>query len=177
MSQKNNCEFCQIIDKKAEAKRVFEDEKALAILSPHPCCAGHILLMPKEHFSIIEQVPDYLIAHLSKIVNKISIAVFEILQAKGTNVLIQNGVAAGQKTNHFMIHIIPRKENDGFNFQWQPKQLNEEQMSTIELNLKEVTKGIGEFEKEENKPVKLDSEIEKINKEDNYLIKQLNRIP
>ena len=177
MSQKNNCEFCQIIDKKAEAKRVFEDEKALAILSPHPCCAGHILLMPKEHYSIIEQVPDYLIAHLSKIVNKISIAVFEILQAKGTNVLIQNGVAAGQKTNHFMIHIIPRKENDGFNFQWQPKQLNEEQMSTIELNLKEVTKGIGEFEKEENKPVKLDSEIEKINKEDNYLIKQLNRIP
>jgi len=177
MSQKNNCEFCQIIDKKAEAKRVFEDEKALAILSPHPCCAGHILLMPKEHFSIIEQVPDYLIAHLSKIVNKISIAVFEILQAKGTNVLIQNGVAAGQKTNHFMIHIIPRKENDGFNFQWQPKQLNEEQMSTIELNLKEVTKGIGEFEKEENKPVKLDSEIEKINKEDNYLIKQLDRIP
>jgi len=177
MNQNKNCEFCQIINKKADAKRIFEDEKALAILSPHPCCAGHILLMPKEHFLIIEQVPDYLIAHLSKIANKISIAVFEILQAKGTNVLIQNGVAAGQKTNHFMIHIIPRKENDGLDFQWQPKQLNEEQMSTIELNLKEATKGIGEFEKEENKPVKLDSEIEKINKEDNYLIKQLNRIP
>lgn len=177
MSQKNNCEFCQIIEKKISAKMIFEDEKALAILSPHPCCTGHIILMPKEHFSIIEQVPDYLIAHLSKIVNKISIAVFEILQAKGTNILIQNGVAAGQKTNHFMIHIIPRKENDGLDFQWQTKQLNEEQMSTVEIKLKEESKGIGEFEKEEKKPVKLDKEIEKINKEENYLVKQLERIP
>ena len=177
MSQKNNCNFCEIINKKKDAKRIFEDEKALAILSPNPCCAGHILLMPKEHFSIIEQVPDYLIAHLSKITNKISIAIFEVLQAKGTNILMHNGVAAGQKTNHFMIHIIPRKENDGLDFQWQPKQLNEEQMSTIELNLKEAAKGIGDFEKEEKKPVMLDKEIEKIDKEENYLIKQLNRIP
>jgi len=177
MSQKNNCEFCQIVEKKINAKRIFEDEKVLAILSPHPCCTGHILLMPKEHFSIIEQVPDYLIAHISKIVNKISIAVFDILQAQGTNILIQNGVAAGQKASHFMLHIIPRKENDNLNFQWQPRQLSEEQMSTIELKLKEESKGIGEFEKEEKKPVNLDSEIGKIDKEDNYLIKQLNRIP
>jgi len=177
MSQKNNCEFCEIINKKKDAKRIFEDEKAIAILSPNPCCAGHILLMPKEHFSIVEQVPDYLIAHLSKITNKISIAVFEALQAKGTYILIQNGIAAGQKSNHFMIHIIPRKENDGLDFQWQPKQLNQEEMSTIELNLKEATKGIGDFKKEEEKPVKLDKEIEKIDKEENYLIKQLDRIP
>ena len=104
-------------------------------------------------------------------------AVFEILQAKGTNILIQNGVAAGQKTNHFMVHIIARKENDGLDFQWQSKQLNEEEMSTIELKLKEGTKGIGNFEKEEKKPVKIDKEIERIDKEENYLIKQLNRIP
>lgn len=177
MSQKNNCEFCQIVNKKADAKIIFEDEKALVILSPNPCCVGHILVMPKEHLSIIEQVPDYLVGHLSKLVNKISIAVFEVLQAKGTNILIQNGVAAGQKTNHFMIHIIPRKENDGLDFQWQQKQLNEEQMSTVELKLKEEAKGIGEFEKEEKKPVNLDREIEKIDKEENYLIKQLDRIP
>ena len=177
MSQKNNCEFCQIVNKKADAKIIFEDEKALIILSPNPCCVGHILVMPKEHLSIIEQVPDYLVGHLSKLVNKISIAVFEVLQAKGTNILIQNGVAAGQKTNHFMIHIIPRKENDGLDFQWQQKQLNEEQMSTVELKLKEEAKGIGEFEKEEKKPVNLDREIEKIDKEENYLIKQLDRIP
>jgi len=125
----------------------------------------------------MSQKNNCLIAHLSKITNKISIAVFEALQAKGTNILIQNGITAGQKTNHFMIHIIPRKENDGLDFQWQPKQLNQEQMSTIELNLKEATKGIGDFEKEEKKPVRLDKKIEKIDKEENYLIKQLNRIP
>jgi len=176
MSQENNCEFCVII-KSRKGKVIFEDEKVVAMLNPRSCCQGHILVMPKEHFSIIEQVPDYIIGHISRVVNRISMAVFEVFQANGTNILIQNGVAAGQKTNHFMVHIIPRKETDGLNFQWQPKQLNEEQMSTIEIKLKEESSGIGDFEKEEKKPVKIDNKIEKIDKEENYIIKQLNRIP
>jgi histidine triad (HIT) family protein len=176
MSPENKCEFCEII-KSNKGKIIFQDEKIVAMLSPRPCCQGHIIVMPKEHFAIIEQVPDYLMGYLSRIVNKISIVVFEVFQAKGTNILIQNGVAAGQKTNHFMIHIIPRKENDNLNFQWQPKQLSEEQMSTTEIKLKEESSGIGDFEKEEKKPVKVDNEIENIDKEENYLIKQLNRIP
>ena len=176
MSPENNCEFCEIIKSK-KGKIIFEDEKAVAMLSPMPCCQGHIIVMPKEHFAIMEQVPDYIIGHLSKIVNKISMAVFDVFQARGTNILIQNGVVAGQKTNHFMIHIIPRKENDGLNFQWQPKQLNEEQMSTVEIKLKEESTEIGDFKKEEEKPIQTDREIEKIDKEENYLIKQLNRIP
>jgi len=176
MSPTDKCEFCEII-KSNKRRLIFQDEKVVAMLSPRPFCNGHIIVMPKQHFAIIEQVPDYLLSHLSKIVNKISMAVFEIFQARGTNILINNGIAAGQKTNHFMINILPRKENDGLDFQWQPKQLNEEQMSTIEIKLNEECSVIGNFEKEEKKPIKADKEIQKIDKEENYLIKQLNRIP
>ncbi|MDD5086691.1 MAG: HIT family protein [Candidatus Nanoarchaeia archaeon] len=176
MSQENNCEFCDIIKSK-KGKVIFEDEKSVAMLSPRPFCHGHIIVMPKQHFTIIEQVPDYLMAHLSKIVNKISIAVFEVFQATGTNILINNGINAGQKTNHFMVNILPRKENDGLDFQWNSKQFNEEQMSTIEIKLKEECSGIGDFEKENRKPINADKEIQKIDKEENYLVKQLNRIP
>ena len=77
-----------------------------------------------------------------------------------------------------MINIIPRRENDGMDFQWAPKQLNEEEMSTIELQIKEYTEKIAGFEEETKEPEKLDKEEEKIEaKKDDYTMKQFDRIP
>ena len=131
----------------------------------------------------MEQVPDYEIEHLGVVANKISMALFESMRIQGTNIIIQNGVAAGQKIPHFILHIIPRIENDGLNLSWEPRQLSEEEMSTIELKLNEHTRNIGAFEIEKELPINLDAK-EKIKaakevkeEKDNYLIKQLNRIP
>lgn len=176
------CKYCNILKGESKAENIYEDPKMLAILSPTPAVLGHIILFPKKHYAIIEQIPDYEIAELFKAANKLSSAVFEALQPKGTNIIIQNGLAAGQTdVPHVGIHIIPRNDNDGINFQWQPKQLTEEQMSTVELKLKEASRGIGNFQKEEKKePVKIETkakEIKESKKGENYLLKQLNRIP
>jgi len=139
-----------------------------------------VLVLPKEHVMIIEQMHDYDIAEIFQKVNKISTAVFESLGAHGTNIIVQNGVAAGQSSSHLMIHVIARREGDGIDFAWQPKQMSEEEMSTVELKLKEFTKNIGGFEKRPAKPIELKTEIKKIKedeKEENYMIKQLQRIP
>jgi histidine triad (HIT) family protein len=174
----SDCEYCAIAAGKAPAKKVFENEKVYAILSPMPASAGHIVLFPKAHYPIIENVKDPEIAHLFSIANKLSTAAFESIGAHGTNIIIQNGVAAGQKVAHFCIHIIPRREDDGLNLMWQTKQLTEEQMSTVELQMKEAANTIGEFEKEKKEPVDLDQkkEVKEI-KGDNYFIRQLRRIP
>ncbi len=161
---------------------VFEDDKCKAILPPTPAVPGHIILFPKEHFQIIEQVPDFLVAHMFNIANKLSIASFECVQAQGSNILINNGVAAGQLIPHFSIHIIPRSEKDSLNFDWNPKQMNQEQMSTIELKIKKAAKDIGGFElKEKKAPIKLEDKapkkIKSSDKGENYLLKQINRIP
>lgn len=175
----DDCILCKIV--KARKDLIYEDKDAIAVLAEKPAAIGHIIIIPKIHYQIIEQIPDYEIASLLNIANKISSAVFEALQVKGTNIMIQNGVAAGQTIPHVSIHIIPRDENDGINFQWQPKQLNEEQMSTVELNLKKGSESIGQFELEEKKePIKLEKKTEKIKetkKGENYLIKHLERIP
>src|SRR3989338_5285393 len=105
--------------------------------------------MPKNHYPILEQVPDIEIGRLFQASNKISSAIFESLGVQGTNIFVANGIPAGQTVAHFTINVIPRKENDGINLQWQPKQLNEEEISTIELKLKEQTKNMGLFEEEE----------------------------
>ena len=171
------CEACELI--KSE-ERIYEDDKFVAVLAKNPANYGHILVMPKEHYTIIEQVPDYEIANLGKILNKLSIALFESLKIQGTNIFIQNGVAAGQTVPHLIVHIIPRLENDGINLNWQPRQLSEEEMSTVELLLNEHANKIGEFENEKPKPISLDKKREEIKhdkEEENYMIKQLDRIP
>ncbi len=173
------CKACEQI--KSEEK-VYEDDKVVAVLTKNPANFGHILIIPKEHYTIIEQVPDHEMAHIGVVTNKLSIALFESLKIQGTNVFIQNGITAGQIVPHFVVHIIPRIENDGINLDWQPRQLSEEEMSTVELLLHEQADRIGEFEEEKPKPLELDKgkEIDeeiKSDDEENYLIKQLDRIP
>ncbi len=169
------CDICELIKKKKGL--LYEDEQIAILLAPKPTVPGHIILAPKNHAAILEQVPDFVIGKLFDKANKVSIAVFETLGAEGTNIIVNNGLAAGQTTNHFLLNVIPRRENDGLNLLWQPKQLSEEEMSTIELKLKDESKGIGVFEKEKEKP-KEEKKPEKIDEEEeNYLLKQLERLP
>src|SRR3989338_5851377 len=134
--------------------------------------------MPKNHYPIIEQVPDMEIVRLFQASNRISSAIFESLGAQGTNIFVANGIPAGQTVAHFTINVIPRKENDGINLQWQPKQLNEEEISTIELKLKEQTKNMGHFEKEEKKPrVHAPKPAAFSEEEEEYFAAQMKRLP
>lgn len=169
------CEICDLI--KNKEKIVYEDKDIVAMLHPRPASQGHIILTTKQHFAIIEHCPNDVVGNLFNIANKISTAVFEGLQAHGTNIIIQNGVAAGQTAPHFIINIIPRRENDGLNFQWQPRQMKDEDLATAEVQLKEKAKDIG-IEEKAPAPVEIKEEkTEEIEGEENYLIKQLNRIP
>ena len=169
---------CTLCNKKLGI--IHETENIIAALAPKPASPGHIIVYPKKHYTILEQIPDYEVGELFQIVNKLSIIIFEALQLQGTNIILQNGLAAGQTTPHVMVHIIPRKEKDNINFEWKPKQLTQEEMSTVELKLKQAAETIGEFKKQKkSEPVKLDKKPETIkeSEEINYLIKQLERIP
>jgi histidine triad (HIT) family protein len=172
-----NCETCELI--KSKNGMLYEDEHIAMMLAPKPAVPGHIILLPKKHAAILEQVPDYVAGSLFDKANKASIAVFETLGAQGTNIIINNGVAAGQTTNHCTLHVLPRQEKDNLNLAWQPRQLPEEEMSTIELKLKEEAKNIGAFEKELQKPKEImPKEPEKEEcEEENHLIRQLKRMP
>ena len=47
------------------------------------------------------------------VAKSLSKLLLRVLKCSGTSVFVANGPAAGQKAQHFMIHIIPRKEADG----------------------------------------------------------------
>ena len=126
--QKKQCIFCQIVQGKVQSRKIYEDEKALAILDINPANPGHALLMTKEHYSIMPQLPDEEIAHIFMAAKSLSNSMLRSIDAQGTNIIVMNGIAAGQRAQHFMVHIIPRKEKDGVEFMLPQKTMSQEEI-------------------------------------------------
>lgn len=191
------CEYCDIIQGKKGAAVIYSDDQAVAFLSEQPATIGHIIVIPKKHAPILEALGDDDVAHLFSVANRISIAAFEALKIEGTNIIVHNGIEAGQEEPHLSLNIVPRKSDDGMVFEWAPKQLTEEEMATIELQLKQELEKKEPSEPETEKTEeKTPAEEEKSpapeakepdgkqepsdnlkEKEENYLIKQLKRMP
>ena len=174
-----NCIICKSVHDN-EVKVVYEDEKIVAFLAQRPASVGHVIITSREHYAIIEQVPDFIISHMFNIANKISAALFDSLSIQGTNILVQNGIEAGQQHPHFSVHVIPRIEGDKLELQWKTLSPSQEELATVELQLKDHVKNIGEFEKEKPPPINIDSKKETYSyddEEENYLMRQLRRLP
>lgn len=173
------CDYCDIVKHKLKAEIVYEDDSVVAVVSDLAAAPGQICVYPKQHYTILEFVPNDILDQLAQITNKISIALFESLGAQGTNILISNGTAAGQKIPHFSIEIIPRTDGDGLNLEWKPKQLMDDEADTVYLLLKEEGEKLAISKEKVEKIIKnhkTEIVLEKQD-DDNYLLKQLRRIP
>ena len=94
------------------SKKVYEDDKVIAALDINPATPGHMLVLPKEHYSIMPQLPEELVQHLGKVARHLSQTALRALKAQGTSIFVANGLAAGQRSSHFLLHVIPRSEDD-----------------------------------------------------------------
>lgn len=156
------CEYCKDIKYK-----IYEDDILIAFLDSNPVAIGHIVIVPKEHHVIMEQVPDEIVAKMFTFANKISGILFEVLQVQGTNTLINNGI--NQEVPHFSINIIPRKEKDGVSFEWKPQKVSEDRMDVLIHNIKEGLK-------EKKEPIELEPNKEEVKKA-GWMEKIFHRIP
>lgn len=105
------CKFCQIVKKETESYVVFEDDLTLGFLDTRPLFPGHILLIPKTHYSMLAQVPDQTISKLFNNVKKLSAALETGLNSDGSFIAVNNKVS--QSVPHLHVHIVPRKFKDG----------------------------------------------------------------
>ncbi len=154
---RQQCIFCQIADGKVAAKKVYEDDKVLAVLDINPANPGHILLLPKEHIAIMPQMDDELIGYMGIVSKQLSQVLLRTLQAQGTTIFVANGVAAGQRAPHFMIHIIPRMEGDDAGLKPLEKKYSEEQILQIHQGVYEAIKRVlGDAIPPEKQPINLD---------------------
>ena len=105
------CLFCKIVAGEVAARLVFEDEISVAFLDHRPVFPGHCLLIPKEHYETLTDLPENLVGPFFRNVQLLSRAVESALEAHGTFVAMNNRVS--QSVPHLHTHIVPRRRKDG----------------------------------------------------------------
>jgi histidine triad (HIT) family protein len=108
-----NCIFCKIAAGEIPSKTIHEDEDFRVILDLGPVTKGHALILPKEHYKNIYELPEETAGKAMKLAKKMAAHMTERLSCDGFNILQNNGETAGQSVFHFHMHLIPRYQNDG----------------------------------------------------------------
>jgi len=107
-----SCNFCNIASREDPASIVYEDNRVLAFMDLHPANVGHTLVVPREHWETIYDIPEKVLADLFAVVKRVSVAVKRAVGAEGISILQFNEGAAGQSVRHFHVHVIPRFKGD-----------------------------------------------------------------
>ena len=108
MTSNNNCIFCKIVHEDIPSYKIAETEDFLAILDIAQFTEGHTIVIPKEHFGTIWDMPN---------IGKY----FEFIQKVG-NHLKSNGfkfadtITMGRMIPHAHVHIVP---HNGDNKDWE----------------------------------------------------------
>src|SRR5918997_885585 len=112
-----HCTFCDLVRGAGEVSACYEDADAVAFMDIQPVNAGHVLVVPREHHESLFDVPRELGAHLFAVTMRVAAAIKRVTQCEGMNIIVSSGAAAGQDELHYHVHIIPRREGDGFDVQ------------------------------------------------------------
>ncbi|WP_394740730.1 HIT family protein [Natronococcus roseus] len=105
--------FTQIVEGEIPARIVYEDETTVAFLDANPLAPGHTLVIPKDEYERLNDVPDDVATELYATIHRLVPAVEEAVDADASTVAFNNGEEAGQEVPHVHCHIVPRFEGDG----------------------------------------------------------------
>ncbi len=126
-----NCIFCKIANGEIPSATLYEDDDFRVILDLNPASKGHALVLPKEHYANVFELPEDLAAKAFVVAKKVAGKLSAGLGAIGFNIVQNNGEPAGQTVFHFHIHLIPRYKDDTVNVGWKPGELTEKDKEEI----------------------------------------------
>ena len=104
------CIFCKIASKEIPAKILVETESCVGFLDAFPLAKGHVLIIPKNHYEKIQDLPADVNNEIFSTVQKLISRVDSLTGA--TLVAIHNGKDSGQEIPHVHVHLIPRSKDD-----------------------------------------------------------------
>jgi histidine triad (HIT) family protein len=90
---------------------VFEDDISVAFLDHRPLFPGHTLLVPREHYETLIDLPPALVGPFFVNVQLLARTIESALEAQGSFVAMNNRIS--QSVPHFHTHVVPRRPKDG----------------------------------------------------------------
>ena len=127
----SDCIFCMLAGGEIPTATLYEDDDFRVILDAGPATKGHCLILPKQHYADIYEIPEELLAKAAVLAKKIAIRLTKAMNCDGFNIVQNNKPAAGQTVFHFHIHLIPRYVDDKQHILWKPGELSEEAKEEI----------------------------------------------
>ena len=111
----SDCIFCDIIAGNLPASLVYEDDLAIAFMDINPVNTGHVLVIPKQHYTYLSDMDEATGGHLFKIAMRVQNAIrLSGLKCEGINLFLADGEAAFQEVFHVHLHVFPRFKGDPF---------------------------------------------------------------
>jgi histidine triad (HIT) family protein len=92
----------------------YEDGTVIAFMDIQPVNAGHVLVVPKAHYETLRDIPRDVGQHMYEVATRLIPVIQQVSGAEDMNIVVNSGAAAGQNVFHYHIHLIPRREGDGF---------------------------------------------------------------
>jgi histidine triad (HIT) family protein len=124
------CIFCRIAKGEIPCAKIYENEKVIAFLDISPVSKGHTLVVPKEHFKTILDMPEKLVSEVMSATKRVSAMVKKGVDADGFNIMMNNYEAAGQVVPHAHVHIVPRFLGDGLSL-WEGSSMSPQELAQI----------------------------------------------
>ncbi|MBG6087786.1 HIT family protein [Actinomadura viridis] len=105
------CVFCEIIKGDRAAHMVLDAADALAFLDTRPLFKGHTLLVPREHYETLTDLPEEALGSFFAHARRLAGAMESVLGAAGSFVAMNNRIS--QSVPHLHVHVVPRNPKDG----------------------------------------------------------------
>ena len=130
-----NCIFCKIANGDIPSKTLYEDEHFRVILDLGPATNGHALILPKNHYANLYELPEETAGEVMKLAKKMAAQMTGNLGCEGFNLVQNNGEPAGQTVFHFHMHLIPRYRDDGQRIGWKPQEISQDELEEIRTKI------------------------------------------
>lgn len=141
-----HCVFCRIIGGEEMVSLVHEDERTLAFLDIQPMSRGHMLVVTKDHYPTLFDLPEDLAAHCLAIARRLAPGLQKAMGAQAVNLFSANGSAGGQDVMHFHLHLIPVREGEPFLLQLPLADAAIPSRSELDITAARISRAIQEVE-------------------------------
>lgn len=105
-----NCIFCKIINGEIPSYTVYENEKVKVFMDINPIAKGHLLVIPKEHYTNLMDIDNETLSVIDDVIRELYPNLKEKLGCEGLTRMQNNEL--GQEVKHYHMHLIPRYQND-----------------------------------------------------------------
>ena len=127
----SDCIFCKIANGEIPSATLYEDADFRVILDLGPASKGHALILPKQHYADIYEIPEDVAGKAFALAAKMAKKMTAALDCDGFNIVQNNKAVAGQTVFHFHMHLIPRYEGDKVGLGWKGGTLTDKDKEEI----------------------------------------------